>query len=298
MKQRLKALAGEGGQRRLERLGRIRYDRKLRNLRSEGVGFRKAPLAYVSYLLLDPELHSYSFDLVNRDELCDFAAATLGIERRQAEAFLREIDEDPELNEQLTRRVRPRFDYKRRLPLGNRLLWYMVARATKPRVAAETGIHDGLGSLVLLRALERNAAEGHEGVLKSFDFDPDAGWLVPERLRGRWEQMTGPLEETLDPGLSAGGVDLLVHDSDHNVPLQKLEFSLALRYARGPDLWIVDASGLMLPVLRDLCAERRGEHHYFREQARRHFFETVGTSVARLPAGPAASEAGGSAADG
>jgi Methyltransferase domain len=286
MKERLKALAGDGGRRRLERMGRIRFDRKLRNLRAEGVGFRRAPLAYASYLLLDPELHSYSFELANRDGLAAFAVRALGITPAQARGYLDETDADPELNERLTRRVRPRFDYKRRLPLGNRLLWHVVARAVKPGVAVETGIHDGLGSLVLLRALERNAAEGHDGVLHSFDLDPDAGWLVPAHLRGRWEQVTGLLEETLEPALSDGGVDLLVHDSDHTPELQRFEFTLALAHTRSEQLWVVDASGLLLPVLRDLCGERGGDHHYFRERPRRHFYATVGTSVARLPAGP------------
>jgi Methyltransferase domain len=285
VKTRIKRLLGARGLRLMERLGRIRFDRKLKNLRRDGIGFRSAPVPYLSYLLFDPELHSYSFELANRDELIRFAAETFGIDEARAATLIAETDGDPELNRELARRVRWRFDYKRRLPLGNRLLWWVLIRATKPRVVAETGIYDGLGSLVVLRALERNADEGAEGRLISFDLDPDTGWLVPERLHRRWKRVTGPLEETLEPTLREAGVDLLIHDSDHNEPLQRLEFGTALANARYDVLWIIDSSGVTLPVLRDLCAERDGTHRYFKERPKRHFYRTEGTLVARFELG-------------
>jgi hypothetical protein len=63
--------------------------------------------------------------------------------------------------------------------------WYAVVRALKPQLIVETGIKQGLGSLVLLAALERNAGEGGSGRLISFDIDPFSGWVVPQRLRAR-----------------------------------------------------------------------------------------------------------------
>jgi hypothetical protein len=283
MKERVKRLLGPKRMRFMERMGRVRYDRKLKNLRREGVGFRNAPLAYAKYMLLDPELHSYSYDVANRDELAAFCGDLIGIEVSHARDLIAEADDDAELGPALCRRVRWRFDYKRRLPLGPRLLWWVLIRAAKPGVVVETGIHDGLGSLVILRGLERNAREGADGRLISFDIDPATGWLVPDRLRGRWQRVTGWLEETFEPTLRESGVDILFHDSDHNEELQRLEFGTALRHARGEALWIVDPSGLTLPVLRDLCAEHGGRHAYFLERPRGHFYRPEGISVARLP---------------
>jgi hypothetical protein len=284
VKERVKELVGPRGVRFMRRIGRVRYDRKFWNLRHEGVGFRNAPLAYFRYLLFDPELHSYSFELANRDELVRFSAELLSIPKSRALGLIAEADDDPELGRELSRRVRWRLDYKRRLPLGTRLFWHILIRATRPRVVAETGIHDGLGSLVALRALERNAREGAEGRLISFDIDPSTGWLVPERLAGRWQRVTGWLEDTLDPTLKTTGVDLLFHDSDHNEALQRFEFETALRHARRDALWVVDPSGLTLPVLRELCAEHGGRHAYFLERPHKHFYQPEGISVALIPA--------------
>ena len=99
---------------------------------------------------------------------------------------------------------------KRRLPLANRLLLYVAARIHQPNLIVETGIHDGLGSLVLLRALERN---GRGGLLISFDRAPDAGWLVDDRLARNWRRVIGPVETELEPALSDLEVGMSVHDT-------------------------------------------------------------------------------------
>ena len=127
--------------------------------------------------------------------------------------------------------MRWRIDCKRDMPLGNRLLWYALVRAVKPRLTVETGIYQGLGSLMLLRALARNAEEGVEGHLISIDFDPGSGWLVPERLRDRWTPLFGDIEADLEPALADRDIDLFIHESDHNERLQRFEFGTALAHA-------------------------------------------------------------------
>lgn len=279
MKARVKRLLGERAVRAVQRLGRFRWLLKARRVREEGARLRDQPWTIAKFVLSDPETHSYTYELANEDELVDFSAALLGIERARAAAYLAEVETDPELGPRLRRRTRWRIDAKWRLPLGNRLLWYVLARALKPRLAVETGVFDGLGSLLLLRALERNSAEGVDGRLLSIDLDPGAGWLVPERLRGRWELVRGDILEDLEPALAGRAVDLFVHDSVHTEEFQRFEFELALRQA-GPLLCVVDSSGRELSVLRELCAEHGGREAYFLERPARHFYEPDGTSVA------------------
>lgn len=279
MKAVLKRMAGERGTRALQRLGRFRFLLKARRVREEGARVRDHPLAITKFVLLDPETHSYSYELANRDELVEFGASLLGIGRTEVAAYLAEIDSDPELGTRLRRRTLVRIDAKWRMPLGNRLLWYVIARAVKPRLTVETGIFDGLGSLMLLRALERNAVEGVDGRLLSIDLDPHAGWIVPDRLRGRWEPVFADILTDLEPALGGREVGLLIHDSVHEERFQRFEFELAFAHAATP-LYLVDCSGLTLPVLRELCAERGGRHAYFLERPARHFYEPAGTSVA------------------
>ena len=150
-------------------------------------------------MLFDPETHSYSYELGNRDELVEFCASLLGSSAAEAGGYLAETDSDPELGARLRRRTLTRIDAKWRMPLGNSLLWYVIARAVKPALIVETGIFDGLGSLMLLRALERNAEDGVDGRLLSIDLDPQAGWIVPERLGGAGSRCSGTSSPTSSP---------------------------------------------------------------------------------------------------
>lgn len=69
---------------------------------------------------------------------------------------------------------------------------YLIARLAKPRLIVETGIRSGLGSMLILRALQRNAAEGAPGELVSVDVAPNAGWLAQGSASGPWRRLTGP----------------------------------------------------------------------------------------------------------
>jgi Methyltransferase domain len=266
-------------------LGRFRFLLKARRVREEEVRFRDHPLLVARFVLLDPETHSYSFELANKDELVHFASRVTQRPEGEIRRYLDEVQADPELNERLRHRVRWRVAYKRRMPLGNRLLWYLLVRAVKPALTVETGIHQGLGSLVVLRALERNAAEGSEGRLLSIDMDPESGRLVPAELRERWEPVFEDVETALDDHLTGREVGLFIHESDHNETLQRIEFAAALRYA-ARDVYVVDSSGLTQPVLAELSKDHASRLGYFVELPKGHFHRSDGTSVAvfRRPA--------------
>ena len=265
----------------VRRLGRFRFLLKARQVRDEGVSLREDPVNVLRFVLFDPETHSYSYELGNVDELCAFIAGCTGTSPASVAGYVEEALTDAELTDRLRRRVRWRIDCKRDMPLGNRLLWYALVRAVKPRLTVETGIYQGLGSLMLLRALARNAEEGADGRLISIDFDPGSGWLVPEELRDRWTPLFGDIEADLDGALADQEVDLFIHESDHNEPLQRFEFGTAIAHAASA-LHVVDSSGLDLPVLRELCELHGGEHHVFQEKPKNHFYKPPGTAVAVL----------------
>jgi hypothetical protein len=281
---RLKRLLGERGVHLVQRLGRFRFLLKARRVREEGVRLRDRPFVVTRFVLLDPETHSYTYRLGNVEELVGFAAGVLACDPARVRAHLAEVETDPELGAMLRRRTLLRLDAKWRMPLGNRLLWYLLVRGARPSLTVETGIFDGLGSLVLLRGLERNAREGHEGRLLSIDIDPRAGWVVPARLHERWERVVGDIRTELAPAVGGREVGLLAHDSVHSEDFQRLEFELALRRAADP-LYLVDQSGLELPTLRELCAQHGGEHHHFLERPKGHFYRPAGTSVAVFRSG-------------
>jgi hypothetical protein len=268
VKERLKALVGPGWQRRVHRLSRLRWATKLRIVRGLEGGDRSLSTR-AAYVLWDPETESFSYELADEHRVVTEIAGAIGADVDQLAAYAAETHSDPEFHERLARHLRWRFDVKHRPPLGHRLGWYVIARALKPAVTVETGIYEGLGSLVLLRALERNAQEGAGGELLSFDLSPDAGSMVRDDLRGRWRPGVGSTRELLEPALEGREVGLMIQDTPHTEENQRFEFGAVLAHA-APTLVLIDASGGWATTLAALCSERNGSHHLIPARSRDH----------------------------
>jgi predicted O-methyltransferase YrrM len=243
---------------RAHHLGRLRWLTKYRLARryETDAGWRRR----VAYVLLDPEIESFGYELDDEVEAISALAAAV---RRPAEellAYAAEVREDPEFNRLLWRHLRWRPHVKRRPQLGHRLAWYVLVRAFKPKLVVETGIYLGFGSLALLRALERNNEERAPGELMSFDLVRASGTMVRAPLRRRWHRYIGPTSDTLPGALEGRQVDMLFQDTAHTEENQRFEFGVALTHA-APRLFLIDGSGGHAPTLRALCAERSCTYH-------------------------------------
>jgi predicted O-methyltransferase YrrM len=262
-----KRLIGPEWRFRVHHLGRLRWLTKYRLMRKYGA--EASWRTRWTYVLIDPEIESFSYELEDETEAISALAAALGRPAEEFLAYAAETHEDPELNRLLWQHVRWRPDVKRRPPLGNRLAWYVLARAFKPELIAETGIYLGLGSLALLRALARNAEEGSKGELISFDVVPSAGLLVREQMRPGWRRVLGDTRDTLPATLQGRRVDMLFQDTPHTEENQRFEFGVALANA-GPRLLLLDSSGGYAPALRALCSELGGAYHLVPMRSRAH----------------------------
>jgi hypothetical protein len=252
---------------------------KSRIVRSYGVSFRENPLWIARYILLDPELGDFSFDLENEDELVEFLAHLFDFDPVVIAGYLAETHADPTLTRELNARVRWRADVKRPVRLSARVLWYAVARMLKPRLIVETGIKHGLGSLVLLTALERNADEGHAGRLISFDFDPLSGWMVPARLRSNWQPVFASTYDVLDSTLEGEEVDLFVCDTSPEYEIESFELHGGLRHA-AQRIVLISQAGNSTPALPELAALSGGVYHHFTERPRDFPFPLAGVGLA------------------
>ena len=254
-------------------LPRLRWWTKLRTVRGYGIGLRNRQA--LAYVLVDPELSNFTYDLANRDELTAFVAEALEIAPESVKGCLREADEDTELVERLQKRLRRRYDRKNRPLFGRRLGWYAIARILKPSLIVETGIHDGLGSALLLRAIERNEAEGSPGRLISVDINPQSGWLVDERLRTHWTPVFGSTFDVLEGAVDGSEVGMIIHDSQHTYECERFEFATALAHA-APSVALVSDNAHTTSALRDVCAELGIEYKFFRERPSGHFYPGAG----------------------
>jgi len=250
------------------KFGRVRWIRKSREVHEYGASVRD----HLRYVLTDPELDNYSYDLGNDAEVGAWLEQMLGVD--DGAAMIAEARSDPALRARLDdASARRRWSMKQRPGLGRRLGWYAIVRALKPARVVETGTHDGIGSLVLLAALERNAAEGSDGRLVSLDIDPHTGWMVGDNPR--FERVIGPTRETL-PKVLAEPAGLFLHDSDHLYETE--HFELAAAAAAGVPVLLSDHSQEST-ALADVCREHGGRYGYVREVPRDHFYPGAGIGI-------------------
>lgn len=254
---------------------RLRWLLKFQLLRQYNFPIAQRPLRALKYVLFDPEVESFSYALANEPELATFLSQLLGVPRDQIVAWLEEAKTDPVL-------ARDRgfhWSSKRRQPLGNRLMWYPIVRATRPRVIVEAGVHEGLGSEVLLRALARNKAEGHPGQLISFDIHEDTGWLVAPELKDGWQVELESSLTGIERAVAGREIDMFIHETPHTEEFISTELDAVFRNA-GPRVVVVDSSGLNLPTMRQYCERYGATHHYFLDQPKDHIVKSFGTGFA------------------
>lgn len=252
-------------------------------------GLSRSPRAALRYVLLGRETDNFTYDIDNTSELSAFLAAALHAEVDAIAGYVRELETDVVLERAVNARLQGRRDRNTRMPFGRRLGWYAVARQIKPAVVVETGVHDGLGSTALLRALERNAADGHEGRLISVDITPDAGWLVPDWLRVQHQVLIGDALTMLPGVLKERGVGMFIHDSDHRYEHETAEFELMSGYA-APGAALISDNAHAGTAFRDFCARNGIDFRFWREQPRDHFYPGAGIGLGIVPpGGPAGS---------
>ena len=241
-------------------MSRFRWVAKYRVLRYSGAGLLDP--ASLRYLLWDPEVESHSFEIGNVDEMVAFCVDAFDLPAEDVRRYVAEARSDPEFTTLLRRRTRWAFDLKTQPPLAQRLLWWVLVRGQKPGLIVETGIYEGLGSLVLLVAAERNRSEGGpDARVVSVDSDPRSGRLVPKHLEHRWERVIGHTSDVLEDAIGGRRIGVFVHDTPHTEAAQRHEFELALLNAADP-LTIVDGGGGRIPTLAGLAAERGAVLHH------------------------------------
>jgi hypothetical protein len=270
MRERAKALLGDRGRAYVRRLGRLRYVTKARKARAYGWSPRAQPRGWLREVVLSPEVDSYTYALENEGELAFTLAGVLGETPARVAAVLAEPHRDEELTSGLARDVGWRALWLKRRPelAGHHLSMWAAVRLLRPRLVVETGILEGLGSRTVLRALQRNAAEGHPGRLVSFDVMPTAGSLVPPRLAGAWTRVIESTTTGLDAHLGDAEVDVFLHDSLPDPSHQRLELRWALAHRARLAITTSGWTG----VAQELAAAHGLKAVTFTDAPREHFF--------------------------
>ena len=248
-------------------LRRLRWITKARAVRRSGARVNQ----HLGYVLGGAEPDNFTYELSNQAELVSWVAEAAGSSEVQVRALFAEAEADRVLAERLAAATARRWFWsKRSPPFGKRLAWYALTRLRRPALVVETGVHDGLGSLILLRALERNREEGAEGRLVSFDINPAAGWMVG--AHPLWELRIEPAVDGL-PGVlgQRGELGVFVHDSLHTYENELAELDLAAA-ALAEDGVLISDNAHASTALADTCERRGLRYFHFQERPEGHFY--------------------------
>lgn len=246
---------------------RLRWISKARSVRGVGATLR----GNLPFVLTDPEPHNFTYELANEAELGDWVQIVSGCAGAEVQRLLAEARTDGLLAQRLRSATAGRWLWsKPSPPFGKRLAWYALARLLKPELIVETGVHDGLGSLLLLRALERNLQESAPGRLVSFDVNPAAGWIVGRHPL--WELRIEPSRAGLSRVLSGSPpVGIFIHDSLHDYENERYELRTAAAQLAANGVLISD-NAHVTQALADTCREFGLHYFEFRERSMRHFY--------------------------
>jgi hypothetical protein len=238
----------------------------------------RRPREAVRYLLFGREISNFTYEIANTDELVQFIGQSLAVSAYEANRFASELQQDVELQAELAQSLSAKDGHARRALFGRRVGWYIAVRSLKPKVAVETGVHDGLGSTVLLKALQRNSQEGALGVLFGFDIDDTAGWLIPAELRSRFHLSIGNSLELMETVLSNTEVGVFIHDSDHRYEHERAEYRCIENLLAARSVVISD-NAHHCSALEDFSRERGRQFRFWRERTIGHFYRGGGIGL-------------------
>jgi hypothetical protein len=238
----------------------------------------------LAWLVASKENTNYTYDLtpLNLTHLASIIAVVTGRPVAEIESFLNEPETDSELQQHYADSIaalRPDLaavaDPVARW--SRRLGWYVLVRATKPRVIVETGVDKGHGALLLCAALRRNAAEGHPGRYIGTDVNPAAGYLLRPPYTEHGGLMIGDSIESLRKLTEP--IDIFINDSDHSADYESAEYQTIAPLLHAGSVIIGDNSHVTDRLAR-FAADTGRRFLFFAEVPRDHWYPGAGIGFA------------------
>ena len=218
----------------------------------------------------------YGLEKENRHHLIHFVSTTLKVDYLEITKYFEEIERNEYLNEKMTGYF-SKLQLRHSLPeIGRRIAWYALIRQTKPRLVIETGVHHGVGGLVICLALQANENEGFVGEYLGVDIDPSAGNIIDSNVFKFAKIIFSDSHEFLVnfPSLC----DFFIHDSDHSQEFEFKEYSLIYNKLSERGLILSD-NAHATAALREFSEKCDRDFYYFREVPKDHWYPGAGLGV-------------------
>ncbi len=219
----------------------------------------------------------YSLSQKNLVELGSMISIVTGKSRDEIDIYFKEIEKNQELHEHIESiwANDPKMQ-DAVLGFGRRVGWYALARALKPRVIVETGVHHGVGACVLISALMKNSSEGFHGNYYGTDIDPNAGVL----LSGDFKEFGKILYGDSITSIKNFGqdIDFFINDSDHSEIYEAQEYEIVKSKLASNSIILGDNSHVT-DKLSKFARKNDRPYIFFKEEPLNHWYPGAGIGI-------------------
>jgi len=236
---------------------------------------------WLVWIFTSREDSNFTYQLTDRCKVSLAASLASLLQRDYAEiaGYFREIETDDDFKSHI-RRLWLKHPEKYRTSetphLGRRMVWYAIARATKPKVLIETGVDQGMGAVVLCSALCRNASEGHPGKYYGTDTNPDAGYYLQPPYASYGRILYGDSLQSLG-GLSCV-IDLFINDSDHSEVYEQAEYE-AIRNKMSSNAILLGDNSHVTSKLAEFSIREGRRFVFLSEEPANHWYRGGGVGI-------------------
>jgi predicted O-methyltransferase YrrM len=236
---------------------------------------------WVVWIFTSREDINFTYALTKRCKvnLAASLASLLQKDYGEIAGYFSEIETDDDFNSHLRRlwlKDPERYQTDETPFVGRRMVWYAVARATKPKVLIETGVDQGMGAVVMCAALARNAVEGHPGKYYGTDINPEAGYYLQHQYANYGQILYGDSLKSLDGLLET--VDLFINDSDHSEAYEQAEYELIKRKL-SPNAILLGDNSHVTSKLAEFSMREGRRFVFLSEEPDRHWYRGAGVGV-------------------
>jgi hypothetical protein len=194
-------------------------------------------------------------------------------------SYLNEIINDEELKVYISKKI-SNSKFKnvsdKQIYFSRRIGWYAFVRIIKPKIIVETGVDKGMGSVVLVRALQMNEKENFSGRYFGTDINPEAGFLFDDEFRQYGEILYGDSIKTLEN--FSHKIDLFINDSDHSKVYEYNEY-LAIKNKLSENGIILGDNSNSTDSLLNFSVVENRSFILFRENPLNHWYPGAGIGI-------------------
>jgi len=219
----------------------------------------------------------------NFSDLAWTVSAVCGMPYEKIMGYMLELKNDSKIREHISNvwQIDPSMT-DAEIGFGRRYGWYAFTRALKPKIVVETGVHQGVGAVVICAALERNLQEGFEGKYFGTDIDLEAGSLLTNEYARFGEILYGDSLKSLEK--MTQNIDIFINDSDHSKSYEALEYECVKNRLTQNSVILGDNSHVS-EKLSEFSSANNRKYLFFRENPIGHWYPGggIGISIGKLP---------------